>query len=84
MRTAAFQSQYNVTCDSFKDSLTKDYLQTLLEHKKDKVQKFCKEGSVFSLFIYSNILKIYIVKPKFQKFGKSAQIALLLLLLSYF
>ena len=63
MRTAAFQSQYDVTCDSLKDSLTN--LQTLLEHKKDEVQKFCKEGSVFLLFIYSNILKIYIVKLEF-------------------
>ena len=63
MRTAAFQSQYDVTCESLKDSLTKDYLQTLLEHKTDEVQKFCGKGSIFLLFIYRHLLKICVGLP---------------------
>ena len=60
VRTAAFQLQYDVTCDSFKDSLTKDYLQTLLEHKTDEVQKFCGKGSVllFIMLIFLDTLQI--------------------------
>ena len=44
LRTAVFQSEYDLSCNSLDDPLTKDYLQTLLEHKTDEMQKFCGTG----------------------------------------
>ena len=44
VRTAAFKSEYDVTCSSLDNSITKSVLETILTYRKTDIQKLCGKG----------------------------------------
>ena len=48
VKTAAFQSEYDVACESLNNHLSKVSFQTILAHRRDELQKICARGNSFT------------------------------------
>ena len=47
MRTAAFQSEYDVAYDTLNDTLSNASLHTIMAHRRDELQKICAGSNLF-------------------------------------
>ena len=44
MRTVAFQSEYDVACDTLNDALSNASLHTIMDHRGEELEKICAGG----------------------------------------
>ena len=51
MRAAAFQSEYDVACDTLNDNLSNASLHTIMAHRRDELQKICGEGESLPIYL---------------------------------